>query len=124
MLGLGQFMNCPSPSFEQYVVRHDYRRPAVDFEQRGDVVDEIELLVAGGRPEVVPLVGLCLAVGFAFAVEDGDASLLAEGRVGLFVRHLQEQVGELLDVIAVADAVVAQHVAVGAVHELPLRDCP
>jgi hypothetical protein len=38
---------------------------------------------------------------------------LSERRLGLFIRHLEEQqVGELLDVIAVADPVIPQDVAV------------
>ncbi len=46
------------------------------------MLDEIELLVAGGRPEVVAFVGERLAVGLALLVDDGHAALLAERRIG------------------------------------------
>ena len=43
------------------------------------------------------------------AIAFGDADIAAVGRPGVFVRHLEEdQVGQLLKVVAVADAVVAQ----------------
>ena len=41
------------PALEEHVVGHYDRCLAVDFQQRLDVLDEIELLVAGGGPEVV-----------------------------------------------------------------------
>ena len=40
-------------AFEQHVVRQHDRRAAVLLEDREDVLEEIELLVAGGRPEIV-----------------------------------------------------------------------
>jgi hypothetical protein len=44
----------------------------------------------------------------------GDRRLLLPGRLGLLVGHLEEeQVGELLEVVAVGEAVVAEDVAVG-----------
>jgi hypothetical protein len=45
------------------------------------VLDEVELLVAGGRPEVGAVVGEGLFVGLAVVVEDGDRGLLAEGGI-------------------------------------------
>src|ERR1019366_1341069 len=40
-------------AFEENVVRNDHRGPAVLLEDREDVLDEVELLVAGGRPEII-----------------------------------------------------------------------
>ena len=40
-------------TFEQHVVRHDDCGPAVYFQQCFDVLGEVELLVAGCRPEIV-----------------------------------------------------------------------
>jgi hypothetical protein len=34
----------------------------VDFEQRGDVLEEIPLFVGGGRPEVITVISLLLDV--------------------------------------------------------------
>ena len=46
-------------------------------------------------------------------VDGGDGAGLVVGRAAALVRHLEEQqVGELLDVVAIAHAVVAQDVAV------------
>ncbi|HLQ46472.1 MAG TPA: hypothetical protein VK137_17140 [Planctomycetaceae bacterium] len=40
-------------TFEWHVVRQDDGGAAVHLEQRFDVLDEVELFVTGGRPEVV-----------------------------------------------------------------------
>ena len=56
-------------------------RPLI-FRMRLDVLDEVELLVAGGGPEVVAHDGLRLALGLALFGDEGDAALLAEGRIG------------------------------------------
>ncbi len=40
-------------AFEEDVVWHDDRRAAVNVQNRLDVLDEVELLVAGCRPEVI-----------------------------------------------------------------------
>jgi hypothetical protein len=40
------------PALEQHVVGDDDGGAAVDLEQRLDVLDEVELLVRGGDPEV------------------------------------------------------------------------
>jgi hypothetical protein len=40
-------------AFEQHVVGQDDGGAAVDPEQGADVLEEIELLVAGGGPEIV-----------------------------------------------------------------------
>jgi hypothetical protein len=43
----------------------------------------------------------------------GDGGLVLVGRAGAFVVHLEEEkVGELLDVVAVGDPVIAEEVAV------------
>lgn len=46
------------------------------------MLDEIELLVRGGGPEVRAAVGDGLLVGSAFLVDHGDAALLTEGWIG------------------------------------------
>ncbi len=70
------------PAFEEHIIRHDHCRAAVDLQQGGDVLDKVELLVAGGGPEIVALVGQGIPLGFAFAVDNGHAALLAKGRIG------------------------------------------
>ena len=70
------------PALEQHVVRHDDGTPAVDLQQRLDVLEEVQLLVLGRRPEVLPLVGLIFFLQVARLVDDGDAAFLAERRIG------------------------------------------
>ena len=41
------------PAFEEDVIRHDDGGPAIDLEHGLDVLNEVELLVGGGGPEVV-----------------------------------------------------------------------
>ena len=43
-------------SFEQDVVRDHDGTATVHFKQRFDVLDKVELLVLGGRPEVLPFI--------------------------------------------------------------------
>ncbi len=69
-------------AFEQDVVGHDHGGAAVLGEQALDVLYEVELLVGGGGPEVGTVVGDGLFVRFADLVDDSDARLLAEGRIG------------------------------------------
>ena len=67
---------------EQHVVGDDDRRPPVLGQDRPDVLDEVELLVAGRRPEVLPDDGQRLALLLAIGADDEDARLASEGRVG------------------------------------------
>ena len=56
-------------------------RPLI-FSSDRHVLDEVELLVARRRPEVRAVVGDRLRLSLALLVDDGDARLLAERRVG------------------------------------------
>ena len=49
----------PSPPrpFKQDVIRHNNRRPAIDLQNRFDVLKEVKLLVGGGRPKILPFIG-------------------------------------------------------------------
>ena len=69
-------------AFKQHVVGQDHRRAAVGGEQRLDVLHKVELLVAGGGPEVVALNGVFLGAGAAVFTHDDGAALLAKRRVG------------------------------------------
>jgi len=52
------------------------------FEDGEDVLQEVELLVAGRRPEIVAVDDQRFALLVAGVVDDSDAAFLAEGRVG------------------------------------------
>ena len=72
----------PSAAFEEDVVGHDHGGAAVLLEDREDVLEEVELLVRGRGPEVVAVDHQRFLRGVALLVHDGDAALLAEGRIG------------------------------------------
>ena len=69
-------------AFEEDVVRQHDRRAAVLLEDGEDVLEEIELLVARARPEIVAVDDERFLGRLARLVDDGDAALLAEGRIG------------------------------------------
>ena len=69
-------------AFEEHVVGEDDSGGAADREFADDVLEEVELLVRGGGPEVVALVFLLLGADLAVFANDGVAAFLAEGRVG------------------------------------------
>ena len=69
-------------AFEQHIIRHHHRRPAVHRQYRPHVLDEIELLVAGRGPEIVAHDHLALAPRLALLVHERHAALLPERRVG------------------------------------------
>jgi hypothetical protein len=69
-------------AFEEDIVRKDDGGGAADFEFADDVLEEVELFVAGGGPEFVALVFLLLGADLAVVADDGVAAFFAEGRVG------------------------------------------
>lgn len=69
-------------AFEQRIVGNHHRGAAVRLEQGLDVLNEVELLVAGGGPEVVALDDVLLGGGPAVLADDHRAALLAERRIG------------------------------------------
>ena len=69
-------------AFEKDVVRQHDRGAAVLLEDGEDVLEEVELLVARARPEVVAVDDERFLRVLARLVDDGDAALLAERRIG------------------------------------------
>src|SRR5665213_3288756 len=95
---------------KQHVIRHDDRGRAVLFEDRHDVLNEIELLVRGRDLEIWPLVILALGLDVAVVGENFEALLAAEGRIGqdvcpLFTWIGQQRIGARNRTFAVADTV-------------------
>ena len=62
----------PCPAFKEDVVGNDDGGAAVDLQRGGDVLDEVQLLVGGGDPEVGAAVGDVLALGAAVDADDRD----------------------------------------------------
>ena len=54
----------------------------VHLQQRLDVLKEVELFVLRRRPEILPLVRSVLFFEIAFLIDDRDAALLSERRIG------------------------------------------
>ena len=63
-------------ALEEDVVGDDDRSSAVDFQERLDVLDEIELFVLGAGPEVLPFVAVAFFLQIAFFVDDRDTAFL------------------------------------------------
>ena len=73
--------------FEQHIVRQNHRRPAGCLQDGIDVLNEIELLVGGGYPEILAAVHEILLFLLAFLVGHGDGGLFAERRIGQHIIH-------------------------------------
>ncbi len=71
----------PGAAFEQHVVGDDDRRPPVHAQRGRDVLDEVELLVGGRDPEVLPVVGDVIPSGAPVIGDHGDGRFLAERRI-------------------------------------------
>ena len=87
--GLEQFLtdDLTGTTFEQHIIRHHDGGSAGGFQNGVDVLDEIQLLVGTGGPEILAVVDQLFILFFAFLVGDGDRRLFAEGRVGQNVVH-------------------------------------
>src|SRR3972149_6910471 len=69
-------------AFKEYIIRHNDRSLAGHVQNVLDVLDEVELLVAGGGPEIFANNVLRLSLDLAFFSHKSDAGLLAKGRIG------------------------------------------
>ena len=71
----------PRAALEQHVVRQHHRRPPVLLQDREDVLQKVELLVARARPEIVAVDDQRFLRRLARLVHDRHAALLAERRI-------------------------------------------
>ena len=83
-----------SAALKEHVVRHDHRSLARGFQDGIDVLDEIELLIAAGGPEILTVIYEVLFLLFAFLIGEGEGGFFAEGRVGENVIHAIAGIGE------------------------------
>ena len=72
----------PSSALEEHVVRNHDGRPSMLLEQRPDMLDEVELLVTGADPEIIPYDDRCLSGCSPVLGHIGDAALAPKGRIG------------------------------------------
>ena len=69
-------------ALEQHVVGDNYGGAALVLEQQSNVLQEVQLLVAGGGPEVLAVHRQVLLLHVGSAGGDGQAGLAAKGRIG------------------------------------------
>lgn len=81
--GIKQFLadDLTCAALKEHVVRHDHGGLARGFQDGIDVLDEIELLVAAGGPEILTVIYEVLFLLFAFLIGEGEGGFFAEGRV-------------------------------------------
>ena len=60
-------------AFEQDIVGNDDSSAAIHFQEADDVLHEVDLLVAGGGPEIVAIDDQRFPALLAFFIDDGDA---------------------------------------------------
>ena len=114
-------------ALEQHVVRHHDGCPPGVLHECTHVLQEVELLIAGGCPEVGTFHRQGLPFRLALTVDKGQAGLAAEGRVGQHHVVVDAGMGPKAVVhgdvgLVAADAVEVQvhHAQPGrAVHDLP-----
>ena len=58
------------------------------------MLDEIELLVAAGRPEILTVIYEVFFLLFSFFIGEGEGGFFAEGRIGENVIHTVAGIGE------------------------------
>ena len=72
----------PRSTLEQHIVGKNHRSAAVLLQDREDVLEEVELLVARRRPEIIAVDDQAFLLLITGIVDDGHAALLAERRIG------------------------------------------
>jgi len=92
------------------------------------VLDKVELLVAGGDPEILAVVGKVVALLLALVVGEGHTAFFAEGRIGQHIVDAQAGIGHqgvgrrdkgiAVEVTDVVEKEVHQRQAAGAGDDL------
>ena len=81
-------------ALKQHIIRNHNGGSTGGFQNGVDMLDEIQLLVGAGCPEVLTVVNQFLVLLFALLVGDGDGGFFAEGRVGQNIVHPIAGVGQ------------------------------
>ena len=81
-------------ALKEHVIRHDDSGLARGFQDRIDVLDEVELLVAAGRPEILTVIDEVCLLLLAFFVGEREGGFLAERRIGQHVIHAVARIGQ------------------------------
>src|SRR6202521_5980171 len=105
----------PSSALEKDIIRHDHRGSSVDFEQRLDMLDKIQLLVAGAGPEIIPYNHARFAFLATLLVHEGDAALAPKRGIGK--HHVKILAGMAAQAVNHANRGCTLFVAAHAVQE-------
>lgn len=118
-----------SSALKEHIIRHYYRPLAGGFHQGVDVLEEVELLIGAGGPEVLPVVDQILFLLFSLLVGEGQGRLFAKGRVCEHIVKPLTGVGEqgvpqsdgylTVEVADVVDVEIHQAHLEGGGHNLP-----
>ena len=81
-------------ALKQHVVRQHHGGPAVGFQQGVDVLEEVQLLVGAGGPEILAVVDQILFLRLALLVGESEGGFLPERRVGHDQRRAVTRVAE------------------------------
>src|SRR6266571_1688479 len=106
-------------TLEEYVIRDNHSRPTMNLEQGFDMLDKVQLLVAGAGPEVVAHNYAGLALLASLFVDKSDAALTPKGGIG---QHAINNMHWRLALFIAANAVQEEiHYAQASriVHDLP-----
>lgn len=74
-------------ALEKHIIRYYNSRSASGFQNGIDVLDEIQLLVGAGGPEVLTVIDKLLVLILALLIGDGNGRLFAEGWIGEHIVH-------------------------------------
>ena len=94
--GLQQFLpdSLPGSALKEHIVRHHHRRLSGGFQKSIDVLEEVELLVGAGGPEILPVVDQVLFLLLPLLIGEGEGGLFPEGRISEHIVEPLPRVGE------------------------------
>ena len=94
--GLQQLLpdSLPGSALKEHIVRHHHRRLSGGFQKGVDVLEEVELLVGAGGPEILPVVDQVLFLLLPLLIGEGEGGFFAKGRIGEHIVEPLPRVGE------------------------------
>jgi len=82
------FTDCfPCSTFKKDIIWEHHCCLTSDFEQAADMLEEVELFIAGGCPKILTVVAEILLLLFPLFIGDCHTALLAERRISQHIVH-------------------------------------
>src|SRR2546430_1930762 len=87
------------PALEKHIIRHNHGSAPINLEQRLDMLDKVQLLVAGAGPEVVAHNHAGFTLLVSLLVDKGDTALAPKRGIGqhdieIFARVTAQTIGD------------------------------